>query len=385
MLDFKASDHLIFDSATSNDEYLDHGQVLDKLDVNNDGWLGAKDVEAYDYDNITVHVGANSLELDVFDTSVVLHGMTKASQADHPGRERDDGRARRALCRYLRLRRRSARGALEGPVPALHRVRQGPARDARRDRREQAAWRGPGVHQEPAGPAPAAAAENQQRADRLPEEGTCVARAEELCRPNGRATASRATHHSVEVAGSACAITQLPSLTPIRVLASCLRLLRLRQRRPRQAQPPTFLLCSSRDTSTWLQHPSPLAREDGRDLVDGTAAPFLADSSNAAARAPALHRAPLPQATRCSTAGGVTALNEQARARSLPRGAGRSNLVACDELRDARKISRSRSWMQVGPDLLNRKGAAPELPPPQSGDARPGSGEGSAAIAGAVP
>ena len=59
--------------------FLDHGQVLDRLDVNNDGWLGAKDVEANDYDDVTVHVGANFLELDVFDTSVVLHGMTKAS------------------------------------------------------------------------------------------------------------------------------------------------------------------------------------------------------------------------------------------------------------------------------------------------------------------
>ena len=53
--------------------------MLDRLDVNNDGWLGAKDVEANDYDDVTVHVGQNSLTLDVFDTEIVFAGMTKAS------------------------------------------------------------------------------------------------------------------------------------------------------------------------------------------------------------------------------------------------------------------------------------------------------------------
>ena len=77
--DFKAEDHLIFQTAHDAYQWLDNGQTLDRLDVNNDGWLGAKDVEAYDNDAVTVHVGANFLELDVFDTSVVLHGMTKAS------------------------------------------------------------------------------------------------------------------------------------------------------------------------------------------------------------------------------------------------------------------------------------------------------------------
>jgi Ca2+-binding RTX toxin-like protein len=76
---FTASDKLEFSSAHNDYEWLDHGQTLDRLDVNNDGWLGAKDVEAFDYDGVTVHVGQNFLELDVFDTSVVLHGMTKAS------------------------------------------------------------------------------------------------------------------------------------------------------------------------------------------------------------------------------------------------------------------------------------------------------------------
>ena len=121
-------------------------------------------------------------------------------------RERDDGQARRAACRYLRLRRRPARGALEGSVPALHGVRQGPARDPRRDRREQAARRGAGVHQEPAGPASAATAEDQQRADRLPEEGTDVTGQEELGRPDGRATTSRATGGRVWVAKDAHAV-----------------------------------------------------------------------------------------------------------------------------------------------------------------------------------
>ena len=76
--DFKAEDKLEI-TASGPYEYLDHGQVLDRLDVNNDGWLGAKDVEQNDYDGVTVHVGQNFLELEVCDTSVFLHGMTKAS------------------------------------------------------------------------------------------------------------------------------------------------------------------------------------------------------------------------------------------------------------------------------------------------------------------
>ena len=79
VLDFKANDKLVFDLAHNDYDWLDNGQVLDRLDVNNDGWLGAQDVEVYDTDEVTVHVGKNFLELDVFDTSVVMHGMTKAS------------------------------------------------------------------------------------------------------------------------------------------------------------------------------------------------------------------------------------------------------------------------------------------------------------------
>ena len=44
--DFKAEDRLEFSNTHNNYEWFDHGQVLDRLDVNNDGWLGAKDVEA---------------------------------------------------------------------------------------------------------------------------------------------------------------------------------------------------------------------------------------------------------------------------------------------------------------------------------------------------
>ncbi len=53
--------------------------MLDALDVNNDGWLGAKDVVAGDNDSFSVHVGQSSLTLDVLDTEIVLHGMTRAS------------------------------------------------------------------------------------------------------------------------------------------------------------------------------------------------------------------------------------------------------------------------------------------------------------------
>ena len=57
-----------------------------------------------------------------------------------------------------------------GHVPALPGLRQGPAREPCRDRREQAARRGSRLHQEPAGPSLSTPAEDQQRADRLPED-----------------------------------------------------------------------------------------------------------------------------------------------------------------------------------------------------------------------
>ena len=60
-------------------------------------------------------------------------------------------RARRQVRRHLRLRRWRLEVRWQGPVPALQGVRQGPAREPCRDRREQAAGRGPGLHQEPAG------------------------------------------------------------------------------------------------------------------------------------------------------------------------------------------------------------------------------------------
>ena len=46
--------------------------------MNNDGWLGAKDVEQYSYDDFSVHVGPNFLELEVLDTSIVFQGMINA-------------------------------------------------------------------------------------------------------------------------------------------------------------------------------------------------------------------------------------------------------------------------------------------------------------------
>lgn len=77
--DFKAEDHLTFQGEDGDGNPYNHGQALDWLDVNNDGWLGAKDVESVNNDGFSVHVGQNFLELDIQETSIFLHGMTKAS------------------------------------------------------------------------------------------------------------------------------------------------------------------------------------------------------------------------------------------------------------------------------------------------------------------
>ena len=54
--------------------------ILDILDHNDDGWLGAKDVENYvNGDGFGVHVGTNSLTLEVAYNDVVLYGMKNAS------------------------------------------------------------------------------------------------------------------------------------------------------------------------------------------------------------------------------------------------------------------------------------------------------------------
>src|SRR6476620_3355692 len=73
-------------------------------------------------------------------------------------------------------------------VPALPGLRQGPAGEPCRDRREQAARRGSSLHQEPAGHALATPAEDQKRADRLPEDRTQATGPEEFRRQNVRAT-----------------------------------------------------------------------------------------------------------------------------------------------------------------------------------------------------
>ena len=79
--DFKVNDSLslrAYSGPNGGDEFLENEQVLDRLDVNNDGWLGVGDMEVYDAqgDRITVHVGTNSMTLHVFDTEIVMHGMT---------------------------------------------------------------------------------------------------------------------------------------------------------------------------------------------------------------------------------------------------------------------------------------------------------------------
>ena len=80
VIDFKAEDHL---NITGSNQYgypLDESVVLDQLDANDDGWLGIKDVVADNpYDDFSINVGKNFLELEVYDSSVILQGMTKAS------------------------------------------------------------------------------------------------------------------------------------------------------------------------------------------------------------------------------------------------------------------------------------------------------------------
>ena len=78
--DFKAEDHLKINAYADCGDTFSTGAVFDALDINNDGWLGAKDTAADNpYDDFGVTVGSNFLELEVFDSSVILQGMTKAS------------------------------------------------------------------------------------------------------------------------------------------------------------------------------------------------------------------------------------------------------------------------------------------------------------------
>jgi hypothetical protein len=60
-----------------------------------------------------------------------------------------------------------------------------------RDRREQAAGRGPGLHQEPAGRAAAAAGDEQQREERLPQDRAEARRPAAAGRPGSGAAAGR--------------------------------------------------------------------------------------------------------------------------------------------------------------------------------------------------
>ena len=77
--EFTAADKLTFSAYTDYD-WCDTGQILDILDRNNDGWLGAKDVESYDNgDGFGVHVGTSTLTLEIAENDVVLYGMKSAS------------------------------------------------------------------------------------------------------------------------------------------------------------------------------------------------------------------------------------------------------------------------------------------------------------------
>lgn len=79
--EFTAADKLTFDVYTDYD-FLTNGQILDLLDHNDDGWLGAKDVENYDPssgDGFRVLVGTNTLTLEIAENDVVLYGMKNAS------------------------------------------------------------------------------------------------------------------------------------------------------------------------------------------------------------------------------------------------------------------------------------------------------------------
>ncbi len=72
--DFKAEDHLFL----TRTGYT-NAQVLDILDSNNDGWLGAKDRDSNGAWGVNVDVAGNDLELWVDGNELELNGMTKAS------------------------------------------------------------------------------------------------------------------------------------------------------------------------------------------------------------------------------------------------------------------------------------------------------------------
>ena len=80
----KAEDSLRLTVSLSDYDYLEHGAVLDRLDQNNDGWLGIKDTAADTdpWDGYGVHVADNSLILEIDYIDLVFKGMTKASFLD---------------------------------------------------------------------------------------------------------------------------------------------------------------------------------------------------------------------------------------------------------------------------------------------------------------
>jgi Ca2+-binding RTX toxin-like protein len=78
--DFKVDDKLLmYSSSFEQGRGWGNSEILDLLDVNNDKWLGAKDVEARDWDGYTVRTTADSLIFEIADNELVLHGMIKAS------------------------------------------------------------------------------------------------------------------------------------------------------------------------------------------------------------------------------------------------------------------------------------------------------------------
>lgn len=78
---FQAADKLTVNAYNGPDTgSYDTSQIFDLLDRDNDGWLGAKDVENFtDNDGFGVYVGTSSLTLEIAQTDVVLDGMIRAS------------------------------------------------------------------------------------------------------------------------------------------------------------------------------------------------------------------------------------------------------------------------------------------------------------------
>ena len=77
VLDFQSLDHLTM-SSTTPAGFLDTAAILNRLDRNDDHWLGAKDV-APSAGGFSVHIVNGNLDLEIDHHHLVLHELTKAS------------------------------------------------------------------------------------------------------------------------------------------------------------------------------------------------------------------------------------------------------------------------------------------------------------------